>query len=63
MDRSECGCSGDTFAKAHILFLQDSMSALQGKLGKAAADDRSLLESVYQESIAIATRKGERVIP
>ena len=34
------------------------MSALQEKLGKAAADDKSLLESVYQESIAIATRKG-----
>ena len=42
----------------HILYLQDSMSALQETLGKAAADDRSLLESMYQESIAIATRKG-----
>ena len=49
------------FKDKHLNALQPSMEALQAKVGGLDKSEESLLSSVYNESIAIATRKGAPV--
>ena len=70
LPNSHCAFSGCTWTGSttydlikhvqheHILALQDSMSVLRAKVGKAVGEDETILASVYSESIAMAIRKG-----
>ena len=66
LPNSHCAFSGCTWTgssaddlitqlqQEHRLVLQDSMSALRTKVGKAVGEDETLIASVYKQSIAMA---------